>query len=347
MQPFGTYPVKKYQPNNTYRALIKVLNDKPFLSENELMIEAFGYNRNTSCHSNKKYADMLRRTLQRGEIRRVEAKVEGCKAKYFYYLNGERRHLKDVRKIVNSSINKKDKENMKKLNYDLIRSEVLVSRKETRFDDCCTTDIESLSPEVICMLSELPIREIEYDLALGDIILGINTQHWILKYGRRYFYVDTQGYDYARYTGELTGDVEGVLELNVPEPLEEQQNDRTFITNKKDKDMKNQVKEVNKCLMVNLDVPFEIGSVKGTEQYQICLYINSEDKYAADIDVLDTADVTFHGMEVKGYDGFRRLVSTFDEYGVDLNNEILKQTLDLAKAKAEELKIKYKALMLM
>lgn len=71
---------------NSVESMIDALRSEPFLSENELTTAAFGYDRNRSGHSNKKYADMLRRGLRKGIIKRVEAKVKGKRAKFFYYI---------------------------------------------------------------------------------------------------------------------------------------------------------------------------------------------------------------------------------------------------------------------
>ena len=75
--------------NNSVKEMIDVLETKPFLTENELTYEAFRYDRNTSRGSNKKYADMLRRGLRKGIIKRYSGLVRGKKAKYFYYLPGQ------------------------------------------------------------------------------------------------------------------------------------------------------------------------------------------------------------------------------------------------------------------
>lgn len=71
--------------SNSFKTIVNHLNIHPFKSENEIMSACFGYDRNCSRMSNKKYADMLRRTLHRGDIMRVKAKVEGSKSTFFYY----------------------------------------------------------------------------------------------------------------------------------------------------------------------------------------------------------------------------------------------------------------------
>lgn len=45
---------------NKQQQIIDVLQGGVQLSENEIFIDAFGYNRNNNMHSNKKYAEMLR-----------------------------------------------------------------------------------------------------------------------------------------------------------------------------------------------------------------------------------------------------------------------------------------------
>jgi len=76
-------------PYNSVNEMIDVLRKKPFLTENELTWAAFDYDRNCNGGSNKKYADMLRRGLHKGIIKRIEAKVEGKRAKFFYYIPGQ------------------------------------------------------------------------------------------------------------------------------------------------------------------------------------------------------------------------------------------------------------------
>ena len=72
---------------NSINQIIDVLKWKQFLTENEIMFTAFGYDRNDSRASNKKYADMLRRGMAKGIIDRVEMKNwRTSRSKYLYYL---------------------------------------------------------------------------------------------------------------------------------------------------------------------------------------------------------------------------------------------------------------------
>ena len=72
---------------NSINQIIDVLKWKQFLTENEIMFTAFGYDRNDTRASNKKYADMLRRGMAKGIIGRVEMKNwRTSRSKYLYYL---------------------------------------------------------------------------------------------------------------------------------------------------------------------------------------------------------------------------------------------------------------------
>jgi len=72
---------------NSINQIIDTLKWKQFLTENELMFVTFGYDRNYSRASNKKYADMLRRGMAKGIIDRVEMKsLRNSRSKYLYYL---------------------------------------------------------------------------------------------------------------------------------------------------------------------------------------------------------------------------------------------------------------------
>jgi len=74
--------------NNSVKTMVQVLKAVGPMTENEITKTAFGYDRNTSFGSNKKYADMLRRGLAKGIIGRVEADIPG-RAQFYYYATKE------------------------------------------------------------------------------------------------------------------------------------------------------------------------------------------------------------------------------------------------------------------
>ena len=63
--------------NNSVKQMVEVLKRIGPMTENEIHQTAFGYDRNNSFGSNKKYADMLRRGMKKGLIRRVEMAHNG------------------------------------------------------------------------------------------------------------------------------------------------------------------------------------------------------------------------------------------------------------------------------
>jgi len=63
--------------NNSVHQMVEVLKRIGPMTENEIHQTAFGYDRNNSFGSNKKYADMLRRGMRKGLIRRVEMAQDG------------------------------------------------------------------------------------------------------------------------------------------------------------------------------------------------------------------------------------------------------------------------------
>ena len=80
---------------NSVKSIVDYLNTTVVVSENKIMRDVFGYDRNNSYMSNKKYADMLRRGLDKGLIQRVEMpfKIPNTRAKYFYYVGNRYEHL--------------------------------------------------------------------------------------------------------------------------------------------------------------------------------------------------------------------------------------------------------------
>jgi len=103
-----------------------------------------------------------------------------------------------------------------KYRFGIIREEVKVGRKcyDLKDEYLPKTDIESLSPEVLETLKAIPTRVNANFLAEGGNLFEsfLTEQHNLLfvnlgEKNQRVFYVDTQGYDYTRYTGELVGDL--------------------------------------------------------------------------------------------------------------------------------------------
>jgi len=77
----------KPTPYRSVKEITAFLGKNPFRTESEIQEQVFGYYRSGSFYSNKKYADMLRRGLDKGLIKRIiwKKKSEG-RALYRYYV---------------------------------------------------------------------------------------------------------------------------------------------------------------------------------------------------------------------------------------------------------------------
>ena len=77
--------MKKFYQNSV-EDLVYTLIKNPLLTENKLIQKTFGFKRGRDLGSNKKYADLVRRALNKGLINRIELKIYNKRAIYYYYL---------------------------------------------------------------------------------------------------------------------------------------------------------------------------------------------------------------------------------------------------------------------
>ena len=78
--------------NNSVTEMVDVLTRIGPMEENDIHKAAFGFDRNNSYASNKKYADMLRRGIRKGIIGRMEYPenaVKNSRAQYIYFATKE------------------------------------------------------------------------------------------------------------------------------------------------------------------------------------------------------------------------------------------------------------------
>jgi|TARA_R100000030_G_scaffold88374_1_gene72301 wyosine [tRNA(Phe)-imidazoG37] synthetase (radical SAM superfamily) len=76
--------ISRYSKHNSVHEIVDTLKKLGPMTETEVFKATFGYDRNNSMESNKKYADMLRRGMKKGIIDRVECEGLG-RAKFVYY----------------------------------------------------------------------------------------------------------------------------------------------------------------------------------------------------------------------------------------------------------------------
>ena len=76
-----------HQPYRSVNEIVKFLIKNPFRTESEIQEDVFSYYRNETWESNKKYADMLRRGLQKGLYKRfLWKKKNDSRNLYRYYV---------------------------------------------------------------------------------------------------------------------------------------------------------------------------------------------------------------------------------------------------------------------
>ena len=71
------------QPRNSVKQIVEHLIKFPFQTESEIQEDLFGYYRNETWESNKKYADLLRRAVSKGLVHRVKHKKGRSQFVYF------------------------------------------------------------------------------------------------------------------------------------------------------------------------------------------------------------------------------------------------------------------------
>jgi len=75
------------QPYRSVNEIVEFLIENPFQTESEIQEDVFGYFRNETWESNKKYADMLRRGLAKGYYKRIVWKTNcDSRSLYRYYV---------------------------------------------------------------------------------------------------------------------------------------------------------------------------------------------------------------------------------------------------------------------
>lgn len=107
------------------------------------------------------------------------------------------------------------------MELDEIRTYINVDRKQYLPEDCCSTDLKDVPQHIKDMLKTLPTVDtsliMEYDEEDNESPIDPNEfslfhdyfgseQFWVLKHKGRNYFVDTQGYDYARYCGGIFGE---------------------------------------------------------------------------------------------------------------------------------------------
>jgi hypothetical protein len=73
------------QPYRSVKEIVNFLQTSNYQTESQIQEKVFGYYRNSTWESNKKYADMLRRGLQKGLYKRILWKKKSDSRNLYYY----------------------------------------------------------------------------------------------------------------------------------------------------------------------------------------------------------------------------------------------------------------------
>ena len=79
---------KNKEPRNSQQEIVDYLKTTKFMSESEIQEDVWGYKRGQTRESNKKYAEILRRALRSGKIKRVRMKIHSIDKRmvFRYYI---------------------------------------------------------------------------------------------------------------------------------------------------------------------------------------------------------------------------------------------------------------------
>lgn len=72
---------------NSVKEVVEYLKLHPMSTETEIQEDIWGYYRGSTWKSNKKYADLLRRGLEKGLYSRKYVFNPNSRAKFFYFIN--------------------------------------------------------------------------------------------------------------------------------------------------------------------------------------------------------------------------------------------------------------------
>ena len=73
------------QPYRSVKEIVNFLQTSNYQTESQIQEKVFGYYRNSTWESNKKYADMLRRGLEKGLYKRILWKKKSDSRNLYYY----------------------------------------------------------------------------------------------------------------------------------------------------------------------------------------------------------------------------------------------------------------------
>jgi hypothetical protein len=78
----------------------------------------------------------------------------------------------------------------------------------------------------------------------------------------------------------------------------------------------------SRCLHLIASFPIEIGELKLTAEAIIFVNKNKEGNNVAEVDFADLRDITYMGISIDAYEGWKKFTKFHNEMGIDFNTAI-------------------------
>lgn len=295
--------MKKFRTNR-FGKKIRIVNQEeivdfikyePGCSENEIMESVYGYIRNATWESNKKYADCLRRALHSGKIRREEIKYH--KHKFIYFIN-------DIPKVEP----KKDIVYSSQIKNDNMSKELKVTTELKKV----LLDLGYISKDNNTIFSDPRCKKQAVGVKVCRLFLNENqVRSVIIKMGELGFelvnYKSGIKYIANPWKNAFSGD-RFTFYKHSPNKAKK---DNVYSSQIKSKNM-NQIKIEGKLEMINLSAPVELGDLKVNLIAQVIVVKGKIDC----IEFVDIEKQTYRGIEISDW---KKFVNMNKEWGMDYN----------------------------
>jgi hypothetical protein len=78
----------------------------------------------------------------------------------------------------------------------------------------------------------------------------------------------------------------------------------------------------SKCLHLTASFPIQIGELKLTAEATMFVSKNKEEHNVAEVDFGDIRDITYMGISIDGYEGWRKFTKFHKEMGIDFDKTV-------------------------
>jgi hypothetical protein len=79
------------------------------------------------------------------------------------------------------------------------------------------------------------------------------------------------------------------------------------------------MKITSKTLLVNVEFPIEVGQLKTTAIAQLCITKDDKGENEADVEFVDTGEITYMGMIIEGYTNWKKFKNFHNEMGLNFD----------------------------